>query len=114
MTTTIPENYPYPDYEAAHHSTYERVPRHPIKPVLPPGITEAVFALAIQEFIAVLGQDAVFTNEALSDYIDPYDVNEADPTKRKVPSAAVWSATSPTTPQFPFPALHPTPYTALM
>jgi hypothetical protein len=93
MSTTIPPTYPDADYEAAHRATYEQTPRHPIKPVLPPGVREADFAKAVQEFVDVVGKDAVFINEGLSDYIDPYDVNEADDTKRKVPSAAVWSVT---------------------
>lgn len=90
MSTTIPDTYPDADYEAAHQATYERKPRHPIKPVLPPGVREADFNKAVEEFIAVVGKDAVFINEGLSDYIDPYDIHEADETKRKVPSAAVW------------------------
>lgn len=92
MSTTIPPTYPDPDYEAAHRSTFERAPRYPIKPVLPPGVSEADFARAIQEFIDVVGQDAVFVKEGLSDYIDPYDVHEDRDDKRKVPSAAVWYA----------------------
>lgn len=90
MSTTLPDTYPDADYEAAHQETYERAPRHPIKPVLPPGVREADFHKAAEEFIAIVGKEAVFINECLSDYIDPYDVNEADETKRKVPSAAVW------------------------
>jgi len=93
MSTTIPDTYPDADYEAAHQATYERVPRHPIKAVLPPGVREEDFDNAIQEFINILGPDAVFVGDALSDYIDPYDVHEADESKRKVPSAAVWSVT---------------------
>lgn len=92
MSTTIPETYADPECEAAHQATYERVPRHPIKPVLPPGVSEADFAQVIQQFSDAVGKNAVFINEGLSDYIDPYDVNEADDGKRKVPSAAVWSA----------------------
>jgi hypothetical protein len=93
MSTTIPPTYSDADYEAAHQATYERAPRHPIRPVLPPGVREADFAKAVQEFIDVVGKDAVFIGDGLSDYIDPYDVHEADDAKRKMPSAAVWSAT---------------------
>ena len=89
MSTTLPKTYPHADYEAAHQSTYERAPRHPIKPVLPPGVREADFAKALEGFIGAVGKDAVFVGEGLSDYIDPYDVHEADESKRKVPSAAV-------------------------
>ena len=94
MTTPppLPETYPGldPAYEAAHRATYEHAPRHPIPSILPPGITPSTFALAISDFTALLGPAAVFsTPDRLSDYIDPYDVHEADPAKRKVPSAAV-------------------------
>lgn len=89
MSTTIPETYPDPEYEAAHVATYERKPRFLIKPAFPHGVREADFAQAIEEFIAVVGRNAVFINEGLSDYIDPYDVHEHEDDKRKVPSAAV-------------------------
>ncbi|KAK0624777.1 hypothetical protein B0T17DRAFT_638641 [Bombardia bombarda] len=89
MSTTIPDTYPDPEYEAAHQATYERAPRHPIKPALPPGVRAEDFAQAIQDFIAAVGEKSVFVNEGLSDYIDPYDIHEADESKRKVPSAAV-------------------------
>ena len=95
---TIPETYPDPEYEQAHQATYERKPRFPIKPVLPPGVREADFAKAIEEFVGVVGKDAVFCREGLSDYIDPYDVHEHEGDekegngngRRKVPGAAVW------------------------
>jgi len=89
---TIPETYPDPEYEQAHRATYERKPRFPIKPVLPPGVREADFAKAIDEFVGVVGKDAVFCREGLSDYIDPYDVHEHEQEegRRKVPGAAVW------------------------
>lgn len=90
MSTTLPKTYTDPDSEAAHVATYERKPRHPIKPALPPGVKESEFNQAIQSFTSIVGKEAVFIDSALSDYIDPYDVNEADPTKRKVPGAAVW------------------------
>jgi hypothetical protein len=90
MSTTIPQTYPDPEYEDAHQATYERKPRFPINRVLPPGIREADFAKAIEEFMAAVGQGAVFVDEALSDYIDPYDVHEHQDSKRKIPSAAVW------------------------
>ncbi|KAJ4415353.1 hypothetical protein N0V85_002755 [Neurospora sp. IMI 360204] len=91
MSTTIPPTYPDPEYEAAHQATYERTPRYPINPVLPPGIIQETWTKAIQAFVSVLGQDAVLIDSALSDYIDPYDIHEADSEndKRKVPSAAV-------------------------
>ena len=108
MSTTLPPTYPDPEYEAAHQATYERVPRFPIgNTVLPPGITHEVWTAAIQAFISVLGRDAVLIDSALSDYIDPYDLHEAESAstsesangsgngngkgkpQRKVPSAAI-------------------------
>ncbi|KAK4185400.1 putative vanillyl-alcohol oxidase [Podospora australis] len=90
-TTHTTQTYPNhdPAYEAAHESTYERQPRHPITPVLPPGVSQEAFDKAITAFIAILGKESVFIGPGLSDYIDPYDIHEADPSKRKVPSAAV-------------------------
>jgi len=91
MSTTLPQTYPDAEYESAHTSTYERPPRFPIKAVFPPGVRESDFHVAISEFIAALGEANVFIGEALSDYIDPYDVHEHDTheEKRKIPSAAV-------------------------
>jgi hypothetical protein len=90
MSTTVPPTYPDADYEAAHRATFERAPRHPIAQVLPPGVRKADFARALDEFVAAVGRDAVFVGDALADYIDPYDVHEADESRRRVPSAAVW------------------------
>ncbi|KAK3950445.1 hypothetical protein QBC32DRAFT_371965 [Pseudoneurospora amorphoporcata] len=101
MSTEIPPTYTEPEYEAAPQATYERQPRFPITPVLPPGITHQVWTKATQAFISVLGPDAVLIDSALSDYINPYDLHEAESaedesaensnsnSKRKVPSAAV-------------------------
>lgn len=91
MSTILPQTYPDPEYEKAHQDTYERTPRFPIKPARPPGVREEDFLQAIQEFIGAVGGDAVFIDEGLSDYIDPYDIHEGDGDgRRKVPSAAVW------------------------
>lgn len=89
MTTVLPDKYSDPEYEKAHRQTFAPQ-RNPVKPVLPPGVRESDFAQAIQEFIAVVGEGSVFVGEALTDYVDPYDIWEADEQKRKVPSAAVW------------------------
>jgi hypothetical protein len=91
MTTLLPDKYADPECETAHRSTFAPPTKCPVKPVFPPGVREEDFASAIQDFISAVGDKAVFVNEALSDYIDPYDVWEADEGKRKMPSAAVWS-----------------------
>lgn len=91
MTTSLPQNtYPDPEYEKAHLDTFSSPGSRPIKPVLPPGISQEKFNKALQELVRVVGQDAVFVGDALAHYVDPYDIHEKDDTKRKVPSAAVW------------------------
>ncbi len=90
MSSILPDKYSDPEYEQAHRQTFSRPPSHPIKRVLPPGVREDDFAHAIQEFISIVGKDSVFVEDGLSDYVDPYDIWEADETKRKIPSAAVW------------------------
>lgn len=89
MSTTLKGTCVDAEYEDAHEGTYERKPRYAIKPVFPLGVPEVDFTQAIQDFISIVGLDAVFIGEALSDYIDPYDIHEAEDGKRKVPSAAV-------------------------
>ena len=98
MSTAIPQTYPDPEYEAAHRTTFSPT-KNPVKNVLPPGVREEDFARALEEFSSVVGKGAVFVGEALSDYIDPYDVWEDNEEKRRVPSAAVWSV-PPTAPGF--------------
>jgi len=93
MTSTLPDKYTDPEYEQAHRSTFQRSPKHPIPKTLPPGVSEDDFARALQDFISVVGKDSVFIDGGLSDYVDPYDIWEADESKRKVPSAAVWLVT---------------------
>ncbi|KAK3495778.1 hypothetical protein B0T13DRAFT_512690 [Neurospora crassa] len=58
MLTPIPRTYPDPD----------------------PG----VWTTAIQAFISVLGQDAVLIDSALSGYIAPYDLCEAESGKNMI------------------------------
>ncbi len=95
MTTVLPDKYPDPEYEKAHRDTFAAPTANKITPVLPPGVRKDDFAAAIKEFASVVGEAAVFVDEALSDYIDPYDIWEADKGKRKVPSAAVWCGDPP-------------------
>lgn len=90
MTSVLPDKYSDPEYERAHRATFAPPQRNPLKPVLPPGVRDSDFSQAIQDFIGVVGERNVFIGEALSDYVDPYDIWEADEQKRKVPSAAVW------------------------
>ncbi|KHE89335.1 hypothetical protein GE21DRAFT_1279197 [Neurospora crassa] len=75
-----------------------RPPHYSFNPVLSPGTTHRVWTTAIQALISVLGQDAVLFDSAVSDYITPYDLREAESAtdKRKVPSvtSALASRTS--------------------
>lgn len=89
MTSVLPKKYADPEYEQAHQSLFVRPARHIIKRVLPPGVREADFDQAVQEFVSAVGQANVIVDQGLSDYIDPYDIWEADEGKRKTPSAAV-------------------------
>ncbi|KAF5586538.1 Vanillyl-alcohol oxidase [Fusarium pseudoanthophilum] len=89
MTSTAPKNtYPWDEYEAAHQHTFS-TPNIPIKRVIPPGVTEEAFDQAIEALAAVVGKDQVFVGDALSHYIDPFDIWDDDESKRKVPGAAV-------------------------
>lgn len=91
MTSTLPEiTYTDTEYENAHRQTFSLPAATPIKSVLPPGLSQAEFDAALRELIGVLGKTAVFVNEALADYVDPYEVYVHDEAKRKLPSAAVW------------------------
>lgn len=90
MTSVLPDKYTNPEYEKAHRDTFSPPTKNPVRKVLPPGVRESDFKQAIKELIAVVGEGGVFVGEALSDYIDPYDIWEADEEKRKMPSAAVW------------------------
>jgi hypothetical protein len=90
MTSVLPDKYADPEYEKAHRDTFTIPSQTPIKAVLPPGVRDEDFAQAIREFGSVIGEGAVFVGEALSDYVDPYDLWPDIEGKRKVPSAAVW------------------------
>ncbi|KAH8890217.1 FAD-linked oxidase-like protein [Thozetella sp. PMI_491] len=89
MSAQLPSKYHDPEYQEAHRGVFDHPSRRPILKVLPPGVGEEDFARAIEEFVTVVGRDFVFVDEALSDYIDPYDPYQDDPEKRKTPSAAV-------------------------
>ena len=47
--------------------------------VLPPGMTEASFASALEEFRAAIGPDWVFTSDThRASYLDPFDIGDQD------------------------------------
>lgn len=81
--------YADPVYQTAHDETYNTPIVKGIPFVLPPGVSKAEFDKAIAELAAGLGQHAVFTGEALKEYVDPYEIPESGH-GRNIPSAAVW------------------------
>lgn len=90
MSTALPQNtYPDQEYEDAHLMTFS-TPKVAIPSILPPDVTHDTFLQAITEFTEAIGKDNVFIGAGLSHYVDPYDLSEADETRRKLPSAAVW------------------------
>ncbi len=90
MTTRLPSKYADPVYQEAHRGVFEHPSKHEVPQILPPGVAQEDFQLAIREFCSAVGEGFVFIGHALSDYIDPYDPYESDETKRRIPSAAVW------------------------
>jgi hypothetical protein len=90
MSTQLSSKYPDPEYQEAHRGVFDHPSRRPIRKVLPPDVGEEDFTRAIEELVSAVGRDFVFVDEALSDYVDPYDPYQDDPEKRKTPSAAVW------------------------
>lgn len=76
-------------YQQTHQSVFQGSLTRPLREVLPPGVSHADFKLAIDEFVSALGSDGVVIGEALSDYVDPYELYEDKDSERKVASAAV-------------------------
>lgn len=88
-TTTPPVRYEDLEVQQAHSDLYLNSPKRPLYPVLPPGVSKEQFDKAVHEFVTALGSENVFAGEALYDYMDPYEIEEAG-IERKIPSAAVW------------------------
>ncbi|KAB2578871.1 4-cresol dehydrogenase (hydroxylating) flavoprotein subunit [Lasiodiplodia theobromae] len=86
--TRFPERYHDPEYQSTHRALHSESLTRPLEAVLPPGVSQADFDSAIKEYAAIVGHDGVFTGQALEDYIDPYELWEADG-KRRMPSGAV-------------------------
>ncbi|MEN9705756.1 MAG: hypothetical protein RLZZ393_1635, partial [Pseudomonadota bacterium] len=53
------------------------------KTILPPGLTAADFADALEAFRKVVGKDYVYTGDQLTGYVDPYSI-ESDPDAHSV------------------------------
>lgn len=88
-STKLPIRYENPEYQEAHREVFQGSLTRPVKPVLPPGVSQADFKLAVEEFVRALGSDGVIIGDAISDYVDPYELYEDNELERKVASAAV-------------------------
>ena len=86
---TFPISYEDPEYQSTHSTLFSASLTRPLEAVLPPGVTKADFNAAINKFKEVLGEAHVLTGRSLTEYIDPYELQE-DPSRRKIPSGAVW------------------------
>ncbi|KAI1642664.1 putative vanilly-alcohol oxidase [Daldinia loculata] len=79
--------YSDPLYQTAHEEAFSKPLVAKIETVLPPDVSQEDFASALEQIVAALGNDAVFTGDGLKDYVDPYEIPEAGH-ERSVPSAA--------------------------
>ncbi|KAF1949382.1 FAD-linked oxidase-like protein [Byssothecium circinans] len=80
--------YTNAEYQSVHYALFKDSITVPLKPVLPPGVTRYAFDAAIVQYMAIVGHEQVLQGEQLTEYIDPYELKEAEG-KRKIPSAAV-------------------------
>ena len=76
------------EYQSTHYNLFKDSITVPLKTVLPPGVTQAAFDAAITKYKAAVGGDQVYLVDNLAEYIDPYELHEAEG-NRKIPSAAV-------------------------
>ena len=76
------------EYQSTHYNLFKDSITVPLKRVLPPGVSQYAFDAAIMQYMAVVGHEQVLQGDALTEYIDPYELSEAEG-KRKMPSAAV-------------------------
>ena len=88
-TLTFPIQYEDPEYQSTHSNLFSGSLTRLLEAVLPPGVAQADFDAAINKLKGTLGKDHVFTGRSLTEYIDPYELQE-EPSRRKIPSGAVW------------------------
>ncbi|TKA72391.1 hypothetical protein B0A55_05866 [Friedmanniomyces simplex] len=89
MPTVLPPiRYQDAEYQNAHNDLYLGIPIDAPEHILPPGVSQEDFDRALDEFVSILGDDSVFTGEALRDYVDPYEIPLPN-VDRKIPSGAV-------------------------
>lgn len=80
--------YINPEYQSTHYNLFKDSVTVPLKSVLPPGIDRDAFDTAIKRYKSIVGDAQVYQGDALTEYIDPYELHEAEGTRR-MPSAAV-------------------------
>ena len=76
------------EYQSTHYSLFKDSITAPLNSVLPPGVTQDVFDSAIQKYRDVVGKEQVYQGDDLAEYIDPYELHEAEG-NRRIPSAAI-------------------------
>jgi hypothetical protein len=76
------------EYQSTHYNLFKDSITVPLKQILPPEIERDVFDNAIRMYKRAVGEDQVLQGDDLTEYIDPYELQEAEGT-RKMPSAAV-------------------------
>ena len=76
------------EYQSTHFNLFKESITVPLKPVLPPGVKQDAFNDAIRKYQDAVGDDQVLQGDDLTEYIDPYELREAEG-NRKMPSAAV-------------------------
>jgi hypothetical protein len=76
------------EHQDIHAKLFKESITAPLEAVRPPGLTQYAFNAAVMQYMAIVGHDQVLQGNALAEYIDPYELHEAEG-KRKMPSAAV-------------------------
>lgn len=76
------------EYQSTHYNLFKESITVALKPVLPPNVQQDAFDDAIQKYKNAIGEDQVLQGNDLTEYIDPYELQEAEGA-RKMPSAAV-------------------------
>jgi hypothetical protein len=76
------------EYQSTHYNLFKNSITVPLTSVLPPGLSQSAFDDALKEYEKAVGDDQVLRGGSLTEYIDPYELHEAEGI-RKMPSAAV-------------------------
>ncbi len=85
----FPIRYEDPEYQQNHRTLFSGKLLTPLDYVLPPGVSQQDFDIAISEFQKIVGKRHVFTGAHLEEYVDPYELWEKEG-KRRMPSGAIW------------------------